>query len=259
MDKIKIVMIGAGNVAFHLSKALVAANHKILQVYSRTMSSAETLAKQLGVDATCNLQMLDKEADLYIIAVSDKAIAQIVEQLDFSNKSVVHTAGSVAISVFNSEIQNYGVFYPLQSFSKARNVNFNEVPICIEANNLQFDWFLMDLAKQLSESVWSIDSMQRKQLHLSAVFANNFVNHLYFIAKEIISKTNIDFKILHPLIIETAHKLLELDPKSAQTGPALRNDTESLKKHLELLSSTPEYQDIYKIITDDIYLKHNSL
>lgn len=259
MDKLKIVMIGAGNLAYHLSKALSEANHQILQVFSRTISSAEILAKQICADAICDLKMLDHGADLYIIAASDMAIAQIVEQFDFNNKRVVHTAGSVPISVFNSEIQNSGVFYPLQSFSKARNVNFKEVPICIESNNQQFELFLMDLAKQLSESTWCINSIQRKQLHLSAVFANNFVNHLYFIANEIISKANIDFKILHPLIIETAHKLLELGPKSSQTGPALRNDTESLKKHLELLSSTPEYQDIYKIITDDIYLKHNSL
>ncbi len=259
MNKLKIVMIGAGNLAFHLSKALTEENHEILQVYSRTISSAQILAAQIGAKATSNIQLLDKSADLYIIAVSDMVIAQIIEQLDFSNKKVAHTAGSVSIQVFNPEFKNFGVFYPLQTFSKSRNVNFKEVPVCIEANNEQFELFLFDLAKQISDSVWRINSDQRKKLHLSAVFANNFVNHLYFVAKDIISSTNIDFKILHPLILETAHKLLELDPKSAQTGPALRNDSESLKKHLELLSSTPEYQAIYKMITDDIYLKHKRL
>lgn len=259
MDNLQIVILGAGNVAFHLSKALIEANHQIIQIYSRTNNSAEILAKQHSTAFTSNLQMLSNNADLYIITVSDDAISKILEQYDFINKNVVHTAGCVPISVFEPELKNYGVIYPLQTFSKSRDVNFREIPICIEANNNQFESLLLELAGEISDSVWKIDSPQRLQLHLSAVFANNFVNHLYFIAKDIISESGIDFKILYPLINETAKKAMQLGPKLAQTGPALRNDSESLKKHLELLSSMPEYRAVYNALTKDIYMKHNKI
>ena len=259
MEQLKIVMLGSGNLAFHLSNALLGANHQIIQVFSRTINSAEILAKQLNTNAISSLQEIDNNADLYILAVSDKAISHIINGFDFSNKKVVHTAGSVALSVFGCEYQNVGVFYPLQTFSKSRKLNFKEIPICIEANNPQFELFLTHLANQLSEIVLKITSKQRAQLHLAAVFANNFVNHLYSISKNIIVKSDIDFNILKPLIKETALKIFELSPENAQTGPAIRNDAGSLEKHLELLSSSPEYQAIYKLISEDIRLKYNNI
>ncbi|NJO93102.1 MAG: DUF2520 domain-containing protein, partial [Chloroflexia bacterium] len=145
-------------------------------------------------------------------------------------------------------------FYPLQTFSKSREVNFKEIPLCIEADNKAFNLTLTKLANQISDSVWQIDSIQRKQLHLSAVFACNFVNHMYVLAKGLLGQEEIDFEILHPLIKETAIKATCMEPKLAQTGPALRNDTESLEKHLELLSSYPEIQKIYRIISKSIWL-----
>ena len=259
MHQLKIVILGAGNLAFHLAKALTEADHEIIQVLSRTINSGHNLAKWFDAEAITSFNKIRDDADLYIIAVSDKAISQIIEGFDFTNKNVVHTAGSVPLSIFNEEHQNYGVFYPLQTFTKIRKINFKEVPVCIEASNPNFELFLTQLAEQIAGSVWKINSLQRLQLHLAAVFANNFVNHLYSISNDIISKVNIDFKILQPLILETAKKVLELNPEKAQTGPAIRNDKESLEKHLELLSSTPEYQNIYKLITKDICLKHNVL
>ncbi len=249
----EIVIIGAGNVATHLSKALLKAGNSIKLIYSKTEVSAKTLAKELNVNYTTNVELIDNEADLYIFAVSDNAIADLALNLDIKSKNVVHTAGSVPLSVFNGA-KNYGVFYPLQTFSKSREVNFKEVPLCIEANNSEFNQTLTELASKISESVWQIDSVKRKQLHLSAVFACNFVNHMYALAKELIGQEEIDFEILHPLIKETAIKATTMEPKLAQTGPALRNDTESLEKHLELLSSYPEIQKIYRTISESIWL-----
>lgn len=255
MNQLKIVMLGAGNVAFHLSQALAGAGHIISQVYNRSEQAGIELAKLVNSTLVTKTELIDNKADLYIISVSDNAIKGLTERIEIKNKSIVHTAGSVDCSVLK-KAKNHGVFYPLQTFSKNRKINFNEVPICIEANNENFQQLLYDLANQVSESVWKINSAQRKQLHLSAVFACNFVNHLYAISKELINNESIDYKILRPLIIETAIKATEMNPWIAQTGPALRNDTESLKKHIDLLSSWPEYQKIYKILSESIYLKN---
>jgi len=245
--------MGAGNVASHLSKALVSAGNKIKQVYSRTEESARKLAEEVNSSFTTDIQSIDYEADLYIFSVSDNAIPELSKKINIKDKNVVHTAGSVPLSVLEGA-RNHGVFYPLQTFSKSRDVNFKEIPICIEANNKEFNEKLAKLANKISNSVWQINSNQRKQLHLSAVFACNFVNHLYALAKELINDKEIDFEILHPLIKETALKALSMDPKLAQTGPAVRNDTESLKKHIELLSSYPEIQGLYKHLSNSIKL-----
>ena len=249
----EIVIIGAGNVATHLSKALANAGNNIVQIYSRTESAAKTLANKLNTNYIASLQLIDNEADLYIFSISDNAISKLAERINIRDKNVIHTAGSVPLSVFESA-GNHGVFYPLQTFSKSREINFKEVPLCIEANNRNFNKVLTGLAGQISDSVWQIDSIQRKQLHLSAVFACNFVNHMYALSKDLLGDKNIDFEILHPLIKETAEKAAAMDPKLAQTGPALRNDTESLKKHIELLSSYPEIQQLYTTISNSIKL-----
>jgi predicted short-subunit dehydrogenase-like oxidoreductase (DUF2520 family) len=249
----EIVIIGAGNVATHLSKALVKTGNNVKQIYSRTEESARKLAAELGTSHITNLKFLDNEADLYVFSVSDNALPELAKEINIADKNAVHTAGSVPLSVFEGA-KNYGVFYPLQTFSKSREIDFKEVPLCIEANNKSFNEVLTKLAGQISENVWQIDSIQRKQLHLSAVFACNFVNHMYALSKKLVNDKNIDFEILHPLIKETALKALAMDPKSAQTGPALRNDTESLKKHIELLSSYPEIQELYVMISDSIEL-----
>lgn len=255
---LKIAILGSGNVATQLSKALTDAGNTITQVFSPNIKNAETLAQKHKAAAIDKLSSLNADADLYIISVSDHAIEKVLSGFDFSEKRVVHTAGSVALNIFPKEIENHGVFYPFQTFSKNKAVNFMEIPICIEANNSKFEQELIELAEQLSRNVSIINSKQRKKLHLSGVFACNFVNHLYYIAGNILSEHKIDKKMLVPLIKETADKVSELSPFQAQTGPAVRNDTESIKKHLDLLSSSPEYQQIYELFSDAIYRTHNS-
>jgi predicted short-subunit dehydrogenase-like oxidoreductase (DUF2520 family) len=253
----KIVLLGSGNLAWHLSGAFYEMKNEIIQIYSRNIENATSLAVKYGATAISNAELLSNNADLYIIAVSDNAIEQILKKTDFINKNVVHTAGSVSISVFNGKATNFGVFYPLQTFSKDRAIEFNNIPICIEASNEVFNKFLIELARQISNNVWQINSENRKILHLSAVFACNYVNHLYTIAEKILNEKEIPFSILHELIKETAYKALEMDPINAQTGPARRNDIEVLKKHLDLLSSRPELKKIYELLGRDIYLNYS--
>ena len=253
----KIVIIGSGNLATHLSLALFKIGHQITQVYSRQIDNAQALALKFNCKAISNLNDLDEHADLYIIAVSDCAISKIIEKVNFASKKVVHTAGSESLSVFKGNIENYGVFYPLQTFSKIREINFSNVPICIEANNEEFKLFLNKLAKQISNNIWNIDSETRKILHLSGILVNNFVNHLYFLAEDILKEKDIPFKILQELIKETEAKATDIGPEHAQTGPAKRNDLETQKKHLDLLSSKPNLKQIYELISKDIFLKYN--
>ena len=256
---LKITMLGSGNVATHLSFALISGGHKIKEVYSRNVENARELAQNCDAIPIDDISKLNNNSDLYIIAISDKAIGNLISKADFTNKRVVHTAGSVSLNIFPKSIENFGVFYPFQTFSKKREVQFSDVPICIEANTTDFEDFLLALAKQLSNRVLKLDSEQRKYLHLSGVFACNFVNHLYYIAGNILAKNNVDGSLLTSLIRETSDKIKELAPFDAQTGPAVRNDKESIKKHLDLLSSSPEYQQIYKLLSNDIYNAHNSL
>ncbi|MCF6240043.1 MAG: DUF2520 domain-containing protein [Bacteroidales bacterium] len=250
---LRIVLIGAGNVATHFAFALKKSRHNIVQVFSRSINNAQKLAKIINAKAIDHLSDIEHHADLYIIAVSDNAIETILSSVNFNTKKVVHTAGSIPLSIFSQGIENAGVLYPFQTFSKERELDFSEVPLCIEANNTGFELFLMKLAKQLSGNVRKLNSEQRKYLHLSGVFACNFVNYLYHIAGNILDEKKIDRKILFPLIKETAQKIEKLTPVQAQTGPALRNDTKSLKKHLDLLTSKPEYQEIYKWFSKEIY------
>lgn len=252
----KIIMIGAGKLASNLALACLNMGHEIIQVYSRNMSHAKALAIQTNSVPINELDSLDNLADLYIIAVSDSAIHEILERVDFSNKSVVHTAGSVPLSIFDPRIHNCGVFYPLQSFSKGRLLEFKNIPIFIEANNNQFKLLLSKFANQLSQQVWDMDSESRKMVHLSGVFANNFVNHIYTLSEQILRDKGIPFNILGELIKETAAKALEMGPEQSQTGPAIRNDAETQKKHLDLLSSKPEIQQLYMLISNNISLKY---
>ncbi len=251
----KIVFLGAGNLAYHLSKALQKAGHSVLQVYSRTMKAAEELANLLNCKAVNNVKDIIQTADLYIVALSDDAVKTIVEQLDIDTKNIVHTAGSIPIDVLKGA-KNYGVFYPLQTFSKNRELVFSNIPICIEADNLNFQEVLLSLANQISENVWLINSEERKYLHLSAVFVCNFVNHIYSLTKQMIDEKNLDFKILYPLIKETVNKALDGSPMLSQTGPAIRNDKKTLAKHINLLSSRHDLSNFYDMMSKSIQNLH---
>ncbi len=244
---ISVVIIGYGNVAKHLIDAFLKAdNITVSQVYCRSINKIEHLKKTV---ATTNSLALLKDADLYIIAVSDDAIAAVSSEIKNKNNLVVHTSGSVSLdSLINTGRK--GIFYPLQSFSKDKEVNFNEIPFCLEAENKDDLVLLEKAATAIGKKIYHINSTQRKQLHVAAVFVNNFVNHMYKIGHDVCNDFNVPFDVLHPLIKETAAKIEFLNPTEAQTGPAKRNDKKTIENHLDLLNDTQ--QKIYKLLTKSI-------
>lgn len=253
----KVIILGAGNLATQLSLAFHENGIEILQVYSRTIESAKALATQLDCGFTTSVNKIESNADLYIFALSDKALQPILDELSIPIGKVVHTAGSIPVTIFENCAENYGVFYPLQTFSKNRKVNFLDIPICIESNNIQFQEDLIALAQLISQSVHLINSDQRKQLHLAAVFTCNFANHMYSIGQELLAEKDVDFELLKPLIAETAHKALQLDPVSAQTGPAVRFDEEIMSSHENALKNTPDFQKLYRFVSESIFKMHS--
>jgi len=255
-NQITIVIIGAGKLATNLAIALYNSGQKIVQVFSQDLNNAKVLAAQTEGIAIDDLSLMYNDVDLYIISVPDKAIGSILKQADFSEKRVVHTAGSVSLNIFDPLIKNCGVFYPFQTFSKERLLDFKNIPVCIEANNENFETFLNNIASQLSNNILNINSEDRKTIHLSGVFANNFVNYIYSLAKNILEEKGISFEILGELIKETAFKAIDMGPDNSQTGPAIRNDKETQKKHLDLLSSKPEIRQFYKWISEGIEMKY---
>jgi len=253
----KIVIIGAGNLATQLALALTEKGIHIQQIYSRTLESAKELADKLSTDFTNDLSQIETNADLYVIAVKDSAIQIILENLQPDNNPlIVHTAGSVPMNILEGFSMNYGVFYPLQTFSKSRKVNFSTIPVCIEANHPSNLFKLQELAEKLSSSVHQINSTERKTLHLAAVFVNNFVNHFYTLGAEILHDNKLDFNLLQPLILETALKIQTLQPADAQTGPAKRNDQHVINDHLKMLHDQPDLQKLYSFVTENIYQLH---
>ena len=245
---IKITLIGSGNVAQHLIKAFTKSELvEIAQVFSR---KKETLASLIEFDKIVDDFQDLKEADLYIIAVTDNAITEVSAQLPFNNQLVVHTSGTASIDTLDAKNRK-GVFYPLQTFSKNKDVDFSVIPICLEAENT-FDFRVLDtVAKSISKAIFPINSEQRKALHVAAVFVNNFTNHLYQIGHEICEENKVPFEILKPLIQETADKINTLNPTEAQTGPAKRNDSTTIEAHLEYLTNENQ-KNIYKILTQSI-------
>jgi len=245
---ISIVIIGSGNVAQHLITAFLQSNEiELIQVFSRQKESVSHLISSNKI--VSNYDEI-KVADIYIIAVSDNAIADVSAKLPFENQLVVHTSGSMPMEILESKNRR-GVFYPLQTFTKNKAIDFKEIPICLESE-LADDFIMIEkLAKSISNSVQSISSEQRKALHVAAVFVCNFVNHLYKIGTDICDENQLSFEILKPLIIETAQKIRQLSPKNAQTGPAKRNDTETINTHLKFLSDENQ-KEIYKLLTKSI-------
>ncbi|MBR8536314.1 DUF2520 domain-containing protein [Carboxylicivirga sediminis] len=250
-----IVVIGSGNVASHLARALYMAKHRILQVCSRTIDNAQILANEVNADSIDEVQQINVQADLYILSIKDDALAEVVEQLPDVDGMVVHTAGSVSVNIL-SRFKNYGVFYPFQTFVKSAELQFDAIPILVEANTIANASLLMGLGNELSKRVLQASSDQRGALHISAVFACNFVNHMYRLGEDVLKESGLPFELLHPLIQETANKVLRMSPSVAQTGPAARNDQQIIQKHLNQLEGQKETQQIYRMLTDSI-LKYN--
>lgn len=250
---VKIVIIGSGNVAWHLIKAFsVSKQTEVVQVFARKKQAVENL---IAADRIISDFSELKQADLYIISVSDDAIFEVSEALDFSGRLVVHTSGTKPLNIL-SEKNRRGVFYPLQTFSKDKEINFQEIPICLEAENNEDYVLLEKVAHSVSDRVFRFDSEKRKALHISAVFVSNFVNHLYRIGSEICEENDIPFDVLKPLITEVADKINYLHPKDAQTGPAKREDKQIINTHLDFLKNNPVNQEIYELLSKAIMSKN---
>ena len=250
----KIVLIGAGNLATHLGKALHAAGHDMVQVFSRTMQSAETLASLLDAEPLTDMAQVRDDADVYIFSVKDSALEQLISQLCGGEKKVfLHTAGSMPMSVFRGKALHYGVLYPMQTFSKQHEVDFSIIPCFIEANDEFALKQIEGLAGQISHRVFQLSSEDRKYLHLSAVFACNFANHCYAASQELLQQHGIPFDVMLPLIDETAAKVHGMTPKEAQTGPAVRYDENVIGKQIQLLENQPYFQKIYDCMSKSIH------
>lgn len=248
----KIAFAGSGNVTTHLSKAFFDSNIDIIGFYGRNLKSAEFLAKKYNTHFG-NLQDLNAcDADLIIVSVPDHAIEEVLKLIPNCNAIVAHTSGSLPIDALKNISNRPAVFYPLQTFSKEKHIDFSNIPIMLESKLDQDLLMLEKTAKKISNKVFKINSTQRKKIHIAAVFSSNFTNYLFHIAEDLLRREKVPFEVIQPLIEETTHKIKELRPFDAQTGPAVRKDIDTINSHLDDLKEIPEYQEIYKILSHHI-------
>lgn len=251
------VIIGSGNVATTFAQAFVDVGVNVLAIYSRNLKSAEELCKLVGGGiATNNLTKLPTNADLYLIAVSDNAIEQISKQIKV-NGLVVHTSGCTAMNALKNN-KRYGVFYGLQTFKKSASVSLANVPFLIEAAEKNDETLLFNFASKLSSNVQLANTAQRQALHVAAVFANNFTNHLFAMAKQLLEQNQLSYDLLKPIILQTAQNAITFNPADVQTGPVVRNDTATISAHLEVLQQYPEYRQVYELLSQSIRTLHQS-
>ncbi|RIJ36655.1 Rossmann-like and DUF2520 domain-containing protein [Pontibacter oryzae] len=250
-----IAIIGAGNVAWHLAQALQAAGHNIIGVYSRTAGSRDALLEKLAhAKATTSLDLQHIAVDAVLIAVPDAALANVAAALKVAPGTLVaHTSGAMPLAALSPVTgAAIGVFYPLQTFSKAKAVSFQAVPLLLEAENPGTLKQLEELAASITQTVHKVDSVARKQLHLAAVFACNFTNHLLGISQELLYGAGLPPQSLDPLIKETVNKALEQHPFTVQTGPAIRHDENVIEAHLHMLEQQPRLHQLYTLLTQSI-------
>lgn len=249
-------IIGTGNVATHLALSLKELGVTIEYVVGRDLQRAENLADMVG--AVAKIEMQDISSQLLILSVSDDSYAEVVSKLSLDESTiVVHTSGSIPMSIFKKRFKSYGVFYPLQTFTLNRSVQMERVPFCIEGSSGRVVNLLTNLAGQLSKDVRHIDSVKRQQIHIAAVFCSNFVNFLYDSASELLKESHVPLDILYPLIMETAEKAITMGPENAQTGPAKRGDLLVVDKHLSKIEN-PKLKELYLLLSDQIINKYNS-
>lgn len=252
----KVVIVGSGNVATHLSLAMASLEGiEICQVYSFTEAHAEILAERLNCDFVTNPTQIRKDADVYLFALKDQALETVIRAVPANNGLWLHTSGSMPMQVFAGYTERYGVLYPLQTFSKSREISFQGIPLFIECHREEDKNCLEDLARRLSGKVCELSSEKRRSLHLAAVFACNFTNHIYALAEEILAKEGLSRDYLFPLIDETAAKVHELPAQEAQTGPAIRYDENIINKHLGMLADDPDVQTLYRLLSQSIHKK----
>lgn len=249
----KLILMGAGNLAWHLGPALRDAGYTIVQVFSRSTDPARSLAERLNSEWTTDPGQLAVDADIQLFCVSDRVIPDLLCRIELKKRPMmVHTAGSVPADIFSGISAEYGVLYPLMTFSRDRSLDFRGVPVCIEGNTPGSTAILEKMAGRISNRVYRMDSEERRMLHLAGIFACNFSNHMYHLAQDLMLSQGMDFNLLKPLITETASKVIEMDPAAAQTGPASRDDSEVVRSHVELLNDHPELQKLYTFVSDSI-------
>jgi len=244
---IRVVLLGLGNVGFHLAKAFIGSDQiELVQVYNRTIKEANLFDEAIPI--TDKIREL-KAADVYVISISDDAISNFSAQLQFKQGLVVHTSGTASLDALKCKA-NKGVFYPVQTFTKNQEVDFHSIPIAFEVEK-EIDYELLNkLSKSISDQVFRLSDKQRRFLHIAAVFTNNFSNHMYKIAYDICEENKMSFDLLKPLIMETAIKAQSIIPIEAQTGPAIRNDNQTIQNHMETLDNNRK--EIYTLVTKEI-------
>lgn len=250
---IRIVILGSGNVAYSLAKAVAKSELDLVQIYARNIQEGSYLAEQCNCKFTSDIEQLEP-ADLYIISVNDRSIEQLARKIKAKDSVVAHTAGSVAMDVLAASTKNYAVIYPLQTFTKGRDMDFEHIPIMIEGSTTHAKACARLFAERISKNVLEVDSEARKVIHLSAVFTCNFVNHMYVIGERLVESHNLSFDLLKPLIEETTRKALEVEsPVLTQTGPALRNDYQTKAVHCDMLMQQPELKTMYINLSNSIW------
>lgn len=250
-----VSFIGAGNLAWHLAPALDNAGFAVREVYSRNPRNAESLVERLYEgEVKSDLDFSSSRSSIFIISVPDDAIGDIAQEIALPDEAIlVHTSGSQAVSVLGfASTPNLGVFYPLQTFTKNRKVDFSAIPFFIESETGTAEKVLVDMAKSISKNVFKIKPEERQALHVAAVFASNFTNHMLYLAQQIMRENSLSFEWLKPLISEMITKSLSIGPENAQTGPARRGDLETLDRHMEFLNDDESVAELYKIISQDI-------
>ncbi|MEP6611452.1 MAG: Rossmann-like and DUF2520 domain-containing protein [Mucilaginibacter sp.] len=248
----RISIIGSGNVATHMAAAFKNAGHRIVQVYSPNMQNAALLAYHVGAEAVDDLSLVSTETDIFIISVKDDVIGSIAETLAKHDRLIAHTSGATDLRILLNFTSKAGVFYPLQTLSKNKEVDFLTVPLCIEGADESITNQLIELARTISNNIYRVSSAQRKILHLAAVFACNFPNYLYNIAQQLLAEHDMGFEMLRPLILETAQKVQAHLPSEVQTGPAARNDENTMTAHLQMLTNEPDFKAIYELLSQEI-------
>jgi predicted short-subunit dehydrogenase-like oxidoreductase (DUF2520 family) len=257
----KITIIGTGNVAFHLTKRFKETGCTIAEIVGRNPEMGEKIAALGQSKFQKNFNKIKNDSDVYIIAVSDSAIANVAKKVAqrLDNQLVVHTSGAFSSSVLQPYFKHYGSFYPLQTFSLNSQPDFEKIPIFINATPPQyFTDFLKKIALKISPNVYELSDEKRVVLHIAAVFVNNFTNHLFSIGEKILETEGLPFDVLKPLITETVNKIREHSPDTMQTGPAHRKDMVTIEKHMQYLAeyAPPQYLGLYRILTENI-IKNN--
>ncbi|UZR92320.1 Rossmann-like and DUF2520 domain-containing protein [Chondrinema litorale] len=249
-----ISIIGAGKLAWHLAHAITSEGLRINKVYSRSEASANKLVQSIKQgNTTTDKDFTNSTSNIFFIALPDDVVPIILKDFHFpENTLLLHTSGTLPLSVLKDASKKNGVFYPLQTFSFGKEVDFKKIPICLEASDESSLTKASNLAKFLSNEVHLISSEKRKFLHLAAVFACNFSNRLFVLSKDILAQEEIPFQILSNLVNETVVKAFEIGPENAQTGPAARNDLKTIEAHTKLLRDNSEKLEIYKLLSDSI-------